>query len=215
MELSVNFEMALRLIISFCIGAAIGLEREYHSKAAGLRTMIMVCLGSTIFSALSLHMGANGSPDRIAASIVTGIGFLGAGVIFKEGLTVTGITTATTTWMCAALGTAVGAGEYFISIFGSIIVMFVLILLGRFQILIEEWHQVRSYQIVLKFTPAQNASTVLEESFKLHSIEFKKLKDYKERESLILVYELSGRMMSFDKLNNDLKLKQEILSFIY
>ena len=109
MNLNPDMEIAMRLLISFGIGAAIGLEREYRSKAAGLRTMIMICLGSTIFTEISIHLGGE-NPDRIAASIVSGVGFLGAGVIFKDGLTVTGITTATTIWISAALGTAVGAG---------------------------------------------------------------------------------------------------------
>ena len=102
MNLNPDMEIAVRLLISFGIGAAIGLEREYRSKAAGLRTMIMICLGSTIFTEISIHLGGS-NPDRVAASIVSGVGFLGAGVIFKDGLTVTGITTATTIWISAAL----------------------------------------------------------------------------------------------------------------
>ena len=105
--MEIHFETALQLLISFVIGAAIGLEREYRSKAAGLRTMIMICFGSTIFTEISISLGAS-SPDRIASTIITGIGFLGAGVIFKDGLTINGITTATTIWIAAALGMAVG-----------------------------------------------------------------------------------------------------------
>jgi len=112
MNVHTDFEILYRLLISFGIGTAIGLEREYRSKAAGLRTMIMICLGSTIFTQLSISLGGS-NPDRIAASIVSGIGFLGAGVIFKDGLSVSGITTATTIWITAALGMAVGVGEYF------------------------------------------------------------------------------------------------------
>src|SRR4051794_40042108 len=125
MNLNPDMEIALQLLISFGIGAIIGLEREYRSKAAGLRTMIMICLGSTIFTEISINLGGI-NPDRIAASIVSGVGFLGAGVIFKDGLTVTGITTATTIWISAALGTAVGAGENFIAIVGSGVVLIVL-----------------------------------------------------------------------------------------
>ncbi len=130
MNLNLDMEIGVRLLISFGIGAAIGLEREYRSKAAGLRTMIMICLGSTIFTEISINLGG-ANPDRIAASIVSGVGFLGAGVIFKDGLTVTGITTATTIWISAALGTAVGAGEYFIAIVGSGVVLIVLTALEK------------------------------------------------------------------------------------
>src|SRR5690606_26545167 len=113
MEPSINVdnEFAFRLLMSFTIGTLIGLEREYRSKAAGLRTMIMICVGSTIFTEISISMDVS---DRIISNIVTGIGFLGAGVIFKDGLTVTGLTTASTIWICAALGIAIGVGEYFV-----------------------------------------------------------------------------------------------------
>src|SRR5882672_4976035 len=149
MNLHADFEIFLQLLISFGIGTAIGLEREYRSKAAGLRTMIMICLGSTIFSQISMSIGGN-SPDRIASAIVTGVGFLGAGVIFKDGLTVSGITTATTIWISAALGTAVGAGEYFIAIVGSGVVLIVLTALEKFQHLVERFHQSRNYKIIFR-----------------------------------------------------------------
>ena len=97
------------LLIALAIGAVIGAEREYRSKSAGLRTMIIVSLSSCLFTILSLKIGVE-NPDRLAANILTGLGFLGAGVIFKEENRISGITTATTIWMTAALGMAVGAG---------------------------------------------------------------------------------------------------------
>ena len=124
-EFTIEYETVIQLLLSFFIGTAIGIEREYRSKAAGLRTMIMICLGSTIFTEISISIGAS-SPDRIASNIITGIGFLGAGVIFKDNLTISGITTATTIWISAALGMAVGAGEYFIALAGSVVVLIVL-----------------------------------------------------------------------------------------
>src|ERR1043165_5116362 len=139
MNINLDMKIAVRLLISFAIGTAIGLEREYRSKAAGLRTMIMICLGSTIFTEISIHLGAN-NPDRLAANIVTGIGFLGGGVIFKDGLSITGITTATTIWISAALGMAVGAGEYFVAIVGSGVVLIVLKIMEKGQLFIERWH---------------------------------------------------------------------------
>jgi len=149
MNINPDLEIALRLLISFGIGTAIGLEREYRSKAAGLRTMIMICLGSTIFTEISMTLGS-ANPDRLAANIVTGIGFLGGGVIFKDGLTITGITTATTIWISAALGMAVGAGEYFVAIVGSGVVLIVLTLMEKIQGFVERWHQSRTYRIVFQ-----------------------------------------------------------------
>ena len=147
--MEIDIEFGLRLLISFAIGTAIGLEREYRSKAAGLRTMIMICLGATIFTEISIQLGGN-TPDRIASTIISGIGFLCAGVIFKDGLSVSGITTATTIWISAALGMAVGAGEYFIAVVGSAVVLVVLVLFEKIQNVIERIHQSRSYEITVE-----------------------------------------------------------------
>jgi uncharacterized membrane protein YhiD involved in acid resistance len=87
-------ETITKLIISIVIGVIIGGEREYRNKSAGLRTIILICLGSTIFTMLSDHLGDATGASRIAANVVTGIGFLGAGAIMREGLTISGMTTA-------------------------------------------------------------------------------------------------------------------------
>jgi putative Mg2+ transporter-C (MgtC) family protein len=112
----------LRLAIAAALGGAIGLERELDEKAAGLRTHILVCVGSALFTLVSaygfrdflVHGGSvvRADPSRIAAQIVTGIGFLGAGVIFRQGFTVTGLTTAASLWLVAAVGMATGAGYW-------------------------------------------------------------------------------------------------------
>src|SRR5262245_32461881 len=98
----------LKLFISLIVGGVIGAEREYRSKSAGFRTIILITLGSTLFTIFSIQIGSATSADRIASNIVTGIGFLGAGVIFREGSRVSGITTATTIWIAAALGMGIG-----------------------------------------------------------------------------------------------------------
>jgi len=90
-----------QVLFAFIIGAIIGLEREFRSKPAGFRTMILICVGSCLYTILSKEVG-DGSDDRIASNIVTGIGFIGAGVIFKEGISVNGLTTAALIWITAA-----------------------------------------------------------------------------------------------------------------
>lgn len=138
------------LLIALGIGAVIGAEREYRSKSAGLRTMIMVSLSSCLFTILSIRIGVD-SHDRIAANILTGLGFLGAGVIFKDENRISGITTATTIWMTAALGMAVGAGFEWLSIIATVLVLVVLIFLIYVQEWIEDLNQARTYRIVCKF----------------------------------------------------------------
>ncbi len=100
-----------KFLLATLLCGLIGAEREYRSKSAGLKTMIMIGLGSTLFTILSVKIGL-GTHDRIASNIVTGIGFLGAGVIFKEESRVKGLTTACIIWIVAAIGMAVGAGYY-------------------------------------------------------------------------------------------------------
>jgi len=139
-----------RLLIALGIGAIIGAEREYRSKSAGLRTMIMVSLSSCLFTMLSLKIGID-SPDRIAANILTGLGFVGAGVIFKDENRISGITTATTIWMTAALGMAAGAGYELLSLFATLIVLIVLIFLIYVQERIEALSHARTYRIICPY----------------------------------------------------------------
>src|SRR5215831_2847002 len=127
----------VRVGAALLIGAIIGGEREYRGKAAGFRTMTLICLGSAMFTILSLKLGAHTSPDRIASNIVTGIGFLGAGVIFRDGIGISGLTTATSIWATAALGMAAGAGELGLATIGLILALVVLALFERLQDFIE------------------------------------------------------------------------------
>jgi len=212
MNLHLDEELAWRLLISFLIGTAIGFEREYRSKAAGLRTMIMICLGSTIFTELSVLINP-ASPDRIASTIVTGIGFLGAGVIFKDGLTVTGITTATTIWISAALGMAVGMGQYFIAIFGLAGILIVLGVFERFQYLIERLHQTRTYRVKCHIVHANVApfASITKEL----GLSLKKKKEVKENELIVMVFEISGKESKLDTFNLYLRNEANVLSFEY
>ncbi len=210
MNFSVDLEIGLRLIISFALGAAIGLEREYNSKAAGLRTMIMICLGSTIFTELSMIIGG-ANPDRIAANILTGVGFLGAGVIFKDGLSVSGITTATTIWISAALGMAVGAGEYFIAVVSTGVVIIVLSFFNKVQHLVEKIHQMRTYKI--SFT--KNADFMLENEIKNFSLRFFRRRSLKEEGKFYVVYEVTGSEKKLEELNNYLRKNEQVISFEY
>jgi putative Mg2+ transporter-C (MgtC) family protein len=139
-----------KMLMAVAIGAVIGTEREYRSKSAGLRTMIMVSLASCVFTIMSIRIGVE-NPDRLAANILTGLGFLGAGVIFRDENRISGITTATTIWMVAALGMAVGAGYDYLAIFGTGLVLAILIFLVYVQNQIENIHQARNYRILCEY----------------------------------------------------------------
>ncbi|HET8943383.1 MAG TPA: MgtC/SapB family protein [Dehalococcoidia bacterium] len=118
-----QLEILGRLVLAGFLGALIGLERELRGYPAGIRTLALVAVGSALFTDVSRLMGGD---DRVAAQIVTGIGFIGAGVIFREGYTVRGITTAATIWSAAAVGMAVGIELYVVGVLGAIFVFAVL-----------------------------------------------------------------------------------------
>ena len=101
-------EELVKMLLAVALGGVIGFERELHEKAAGVRTIILITLASTLFTLTSIEIAGNADPGRVAAQIVTGVGFLGGGVILKERGSVVGITTAATIWMAAAIGVAIG-----------------------------------------------------------------------------------------------------------
>ena len=133
-----------KLLVALIFGAIIGAEREYKSKAAGFRTVILIMVGSTLFTIVSQLIGGD---DRVASNIVTGIGFLGAGSIFREGVNVKGMTTATTIWIAAAIGMTIGLGKFSLAFGSLVIVMLVLLSFTWIQRLIEKKNKVETYHI--------------------------------------------------------------------
>ncbi len=123
LETGTQWAIIGRIALAALLGGIIGLEREYRGYPAGVRTMALVCMGSALFADLSRLYG---SEDRIAAQIVSGIGFLGAGLIFREGYSVKGVTTAATIWATAAVGVALGVEAYIIAIFGALFAVILL-----------------------------------------------------------------------------------------
>jgi putative Mg2+ transporter-C (MgtC) family protein len=124
-DLNLQVELALRILIAAVLGAAIGLERERHDHPAGMRTHLLVAVGAATFTVLSLEAfktpGAD--PARVAAQIVTGIGFLGAGAILKSGGSIKGLTTAASLWAVAAVGMASGAAAWGVAVAATLIVV--------------------------------------------------------------------------------------------
>jgi putative Mg2+ transporter-C (MgtC) family protein len=122
------------IILAVIFGAAIGVEREISGKAAGLRTNVLICLGAAVFTIISRQMAvgtAEGSVTRIAAQIVTGVGFLGAGAIIQDQGGVHGLTTAATIWLVASIGTACGAHLYYLAAIATVAALIVLAVLGK------------------------------------------------------------------------------------
>jgi len=125
-------ETLLRLLLAAVLGGAIGMERELKHKPAGLRTNMFICFGAAMFTILSFRY-THDSPDRIAANIIPGIGFIGAGSILHSRGSVSGLTTAATIFVVASIGMAAGGGEYLSAVFATIIILVALNLLGWFE----------------------------------------------------------------------------------
>lgn len=145
-----EFHELLLLLYSVVVGLLIGVQREYHSKSAGLRTLLMVCVGSCVLTLLSIHISPS-TPDRIASNIVQGIGFLGAGAIFRDNDRVNGLTTACTIWVTAALGMSIGAGYVWLAGCATLTVLFVLQSLIYVEKRIEHWHRSRFYTLTMAY----------------------------------------------------------------
>lgn len=139
-----------KFLLATLLCGLIGAEREFRSKQAGLKTMIMIGLGSTLFTILSIKIGLT-SHDRIASNIVTGIGFLGAGVIFKEDNQVKGLTTACVIWIVAAIGMAIGAGYMEQAVGVTLVVLLALLTFPFIENMVEQRFTKRVYRIVKKY----------------------------------------------------------------
>lgn len=128
--------LILRVVAAVVLGGLVGLERELHDKPAGFRTIILICVGACVFTIVSEVVGSQDwDRTRIAAQIVTGIGFLGAGAILRDRKSVIGLTTAATIWAVAAIGMAVGFGEYGLALTGTAALLVVLFLFD----MVENW----------------------------------------------------------------------------
>jgi putative Mg2+ transporter-C (MgtC) family protein len=128
-------EVIIRLLLAGLLGALVGFEREYSEQPAGLRTHLLVSLGAALFTVAGAYsvFGENVDPTRVAAQVATGIGFIGAGVIFKHGLNVRGLTTAAAIWVTAAIGTSVGLGHWIPGVTATVITVVALYGLKRFE----------------------------------------------------------------------------------
>lgn len=155
------YEIIIKLALAAVLGGLIGLERESLSRPAGLRTYTLVCVGSALAMVVSLDMyfqyyqTVNADPGRIAAQVISGIGFLGAGTIMREGATVRGLTTAAGLWVVACIGLAVGAGLYIPAIATTAVILFVLIYFIKFEHYFTGMREFKGLVMTVKDRPGQ------------------------------------------------------------
>ena len=144
------WEDLVRLLSACLAGAAIGFERELHDKPAGLRTNVMICLGAALFTLLSVHVAGGSTahdPGRIAAQVVTGVGFLGAGTVIQSRGSVIGLTTAATIWLNASIGMAFGVGRFVLGVVATVLTIFGLFGLSFVEERVAHWRTTAKIQI--------------------------------------------------------------------
>ncbi|HQX16767.1 MAG TPA: MgtC/SapB family protein [Anaerolineales bacterium] len=179
----------IKLGMAVLVGGLIGAEREYQDKAAGFRTIILITLGSALFTIFSLSIDPGFTQTRIAANIVTGIGFLGAGAIIREHGKIGGLTTAATIWLSAALGMGIGAGALEFVLVSTGVVLIVLFIFPLVERRIDRIREARTYKVVIESGNAKGIETIQQalEACSLNAIESHQRKTESAITSTLLV----------------------------
>jgi putative Mg2+ transporter-C (MgtC) family protein len=210
-----RLDLLAKLALAVVLGGAIGLEREIKAKPAGLRTNILICVGSVLLTDVSVRIGLIdggprfGDPGRIAAQIVSGIGFLGAGTIMQGGGMVTGLTSAATIWVVAALGIAIGAGLYVEAAGAGLLVMVVLASLGRVE------HKIRRLRRIVNYTIRAKPGTpfdVIRDALDAHGIIVVSQQPYDHMDDRTFELRLTGPAIQFETLGDTLMARADVLS---
>lgn len=188
----------IRILFAIILGGAIGLERERHDKPAGFRTIILICLGACIFTIVS-QVGGNGvgDPGRVAAQVVTGIGFLGAGAIIHDRGSVLGLTTAATIWAVAAIGMAAGFGKLGLAVIGTVMILSSLVLFQNVERWISRGRHIQEYTIASPKT--DDALDRLTETIEKSHLRTLRRSWYEEPTRLVFQVRASGSLRDHDR----------------
>lgn len=206
-------EDVLKLGLAILVGGLIGAEREFRDKSAGLRTIIFITIGSTLFTILSPKLGDDVHTARVAANIVTGIGFLGAGAIIREGTKIAGLTTASTIWLAASLGMGIGAGQYALVMLATLVIMVILWLFPWFERMINHMRESRTYEILLPLNTER--ADEIAGRFRQVGLRVISQKEHKIGGGLLLIVSTLGRPKNHARLTQMLLPDSEVLEFRY
>ena len=214
-ELSQQLLVVINAGIASLLGSAIGWERDRAGKSVGPRTMALVGASAAAIVNIGQILDINakyGDPTRAMHAIITGIGFIGAGVIFKDGFSVSGLTTASTIWVSAAIGMAIGVSEYVIAVSTLVFAIVVLAFFEKVQDLIESFHQVRTYRINFE-NEYKTAKQNVEEKLLQLRIDFKIKKTLQTTQGVSFFYNLSGNQKQLDDFSEFLINLPSVTSF--
>ncbi|RYU91942.1 MgtC/SapB family protein [Mucilaginibacter terrigena] len=210
MDFTIELEDIISMVMSVICGGIIGFEREYKNKSTGFRTIVLITLGSTIFTIVSRH--GVGTDDRISANIITGIGFIGAGVIFKDRMSVMGLTTAAVIWTAAAIGMTTGIGYHSLAFVFTIITLAILVLVDKVEFLIGNMNKSKMLNISFSSADITQLQT-LEEMMKKHRLKSKRIEVFKNEEVLCVVLQITGIKKNVDLLSEEMVNMPEIKNF--
>lgn len=214
--MSEHFELldVYKAFISLTAGLILGLEREMKDKSAGLKTITIICLGSTLFSIISYKLAGTGDPTRVASYIVSGIGFLGAGVIFKEGFSVYGLTTAGIIWIAAAIGMSIGFGEIYIAFTFLMCALIVIYVAKFFTSQFVSYHHNKILRFKIPVSAVNQKKTIINDVKKVCKIAYEIALE-KEGEFLFITLDLHINNQQIEVLESYLIKNESIESFSY
>ena len=188
---ALHLDILAQLALAVLLGGAIGLERELSGKPAGLRTNVLICMGATLFTALSLKLSlGRGDPARVAAQILPGVGFIGAGTILHARGSVTGLTSAATIWVVAAIGMALGSGDYIEALGAALLVMVILQGLGYLEIAVAR-RATRSH-FTIHARPDVASLEDLETLVRRAGVDVTRVESRQENVDLVVEFDLRG-----------------------
>jgi putative Mg2+ transporter-C (MgtC) family protein len=200
--MALNPDDVVKILLAVVAGGAIGIEREFRDKAAGFRTLIFICVGATLFTIFSVKLAGDKDPTRIAASIVTGVGFLGAGVILREGGRVVGLTTAAAIWLTAALGMGIGGGDLLLTGVVVLVALVVLWIFPTFEQWIDNFREERTYEVVCDLNPEKIEQ--IEQLFRKNGLRVRSHRQTKSGSSMTCSWQASGSLTHHSRLLREL-----------
>ncbi len=210
MGLNIATDDIISMLMAVLCGGIIGFEREYKSKSAGFRTIVLITLGSTIFTIVSGH--GVGSDDRISANIITGIGFIGAGVIFKDQISIRGLTTAAVIWTSAAIGMTTGIGYHALAFLFTIITLLLLLMVGKIEKVISKLQKQKIVTVTFRH-PEFEQIVALEKQLNSDDLIIERLEVSKLNDSITVVWQVSGRKKFLVELDGTLANIPDVISF--
>src|SRR6201996_205203 len=207
MHFTLAAEDLLKIGMAVLCGGLLGIERQYKNKTAGFRTIILITLGSALFTIVAQKAGLG-----VNINVITGIGFIGAGVVFKDNIGVSGLTTAAVIWVAAAIGMAAGAGNYMLALFVTLVTLFVLLIFSALELYIDKKHHDKLF--VLLFDNANYDNLLLvEDLIKKHHLTSIRRQISKREDRLQAIIMVTGHKKHIVELDEKLLKMPQLLSF--